>query len=127
MYFYIYDEHLFWGRHQNLVTERHVQSWIFRNKPMRPNHWYISGDRSFMTTGAGQSGHWIITICEKDKGVLRPYILIRGHMYYFSDGEMHQTDPHEKSRWDTKNAFRNRLREYKGKYFLPFHKYACCV
>ena len=126
MYFYVYEGKFYWGRYQSIASElRHV-GWIFRNKPAKLDHWYISGPYCFYIT-KGPLGHYNVSIIYQS-GQEHGYSLVPGIMYYLADGWNLQTiDRHQEARALTMRSFRNRLKEYKGRYFLPFHKHALCV
>lgn len=127
MFFYIYQKNFYWGRHQNLVTQRNVTGLIFRNKPAKLNHLYISGDYKFWVNRHLAGHKWHVHVTYKD-GCERVFNLRPEELYQLIDGWcLNAPSQHDIMRAETRNAFRNRLNEYKGKYFLPFHKHARCM
>lgn len=127
MYFYVYKDKLYWGRYQLGSTRFNPNGWIFRNKPARLNHWYISGDYKFIVDRLAGYGLWIVHVSYKD-GSLHNYSLVSGRMYHLSEGwHLSTIDRHQVARNDTERQFKNRLKEYRDRYFLPFHRHIRCV
>lgn len=135
MYFYVYNGQLYWGRHQILAPHRNVLTWIFRNKPMKLSHKYISSSRTFMAfkSPGSFSNRVEYTVCMYNSNLpgsaVHHLIQISEGFCYFIDDYGHKTivastDKNEKNRQEFKNMFKNRLKEYKGRYFLPINKHS---
>jgi hypothetical protein len=126
MYFYMYAGRLYWGRYGAMATQRNVYGWIFRNKTAIPGRIYISGPYVFRYK-VGDFGLYQIFVSYRG-GAEQSWFLPVESMFHLKDGGTpYAVDRHEEARALTARTFRNRLKEYKGKYFLPFHKHARCV
>lgn len=132
MYFYVYDGQVYWGRHQSIPPHRHVTTWVFRNKPVKMNHLYISGSYSFqMVPYRIASKNNTFTVLVRNPDVYdddhyHPLFLEEGRCLFLSrDGFRYagSTEKHDKAREQFKNTFKNRLKEYAGRYFLPIDKH----
>lgn len=132
MYFYIYKGQLYWGRYQNISPHRNFHTWIFRNKPAEPGRVYLTGQESFVATPSRLSktkrAIYVVKVCGlsslNDKTYL-PFVIMEGFCYRLSGGGLTvcgSTNKNEKTRQEFKNMFKNRLNEYKGRYFLPIEK-----
>lgn len=134
MYFYVYNGQLYWGRHQILAPHRNVLTWIFRNKPVKACRMYLTGKESFIATSSTDSkiGRAAYTVMIHTPNNNNGYVGLKffveeGYCYYISDGVLSlcaSTDKNETNRQQFKRTFKNRLKEYKGRYFLPIDKHS---
>lgn len=130
MYFYVYNGQIYWGRHQILPPHRNVMTWIFRNKPVRFNRIYISGNISFIAVPALQSGRYMILLSHpelNEKGDYQVYQIVEGRCFLADKNGFREcggTERHDTARWEFKNMFKNRLKEYRGRYFLAIEKHS---
>lgn len=130
MYFYIYNGKVYWGRHQSIAPRRNSFSWIFRNKPMSEGRVYLSGGNIFtLLTEKDGNGRAIIGLKLPRQIHAQTYKLTPGVCYHIGQtGLIHQVESkHAEAMRHFKNAFRNRLNEYRGRYFLPIEKYRLCA
>jgi len=128
MYFYVYNGKVYWGRHQILPPHRSCLTWIFRNKPVKLNRLYLSGKYSFITIPTTQPGKYAILLSYPDlnnRGDFQVFQVVEERCYFVDKHGFREcggTDLHQKARQEFKNMFKNRLNEYKGRYFLPIDK-----
>lgn len=134
MYFYVYNGRLYWGRYQNITPHRNVYTWIFRNKPVRIKRIYITGQESFFAIASSESqfGCDVYTLMISSPGnfgdgSFRSVTIKEGYCYHLNNGGWSMaasTGKNETNRQQFKRTFKNRLREYKGRYFLPIEKHS---
>lgn len=133
MYFYIFEGKLYWGRHQNLPPHRNVHTWIFRNKPVKTCHMYMTGQDSFIVRHAesklGEASFNILISSPENFGnkIFTEVTIYEGYCYHLNThgwSIVASTDKNDINRTEFKNMFRNRLKEYRGRYFLPIDKHS---
>lgn len=129
MYFYVFEGQVYWGRHQNLPPHRSLYTWIFRSKPVRLNRMYLSGENSFIVIPTADDQRFGVLLSLPGLNNRADYQIFQieeGRCYTAtSDGfkECHATRIHYHSREEFRNMFRNRMRQYRGRYFLSIDKF----
>lgn len=126
LYFFRHrNDNIYWGTFDTQHGSPYI--WLFRRRPMRANRWYVSGGNMFQTFWMAptdwSTGGWLLRVSSDGGKSFTTFGIEREDCYRVNNGDVQlicNRSPQERLNFAA--MFRNRMNEYRARYFMPLEK-----